>query len=105
MPIDQTIVLLAIRKKRLPDEETTHDKENVNPMGKRNLGEKIKEGILKIMLSMPMCHAKDGESPQQVQTEDALAVHIDAQETLHLFDCFGNKDFAFCMNYKQISTR
>ncbi len=52
-------------------------------MWQRNLSQEIESRVLKIMLSMPMNHAKNGKSPQQVQTEDTIAVNIDVKKTTH----------------------
>ena len=63
-------------------------------MRERDPRNEIECGVLQIMFSVTLHYAKDGESPQQVQAEDTLAVYLNAQEVAHLFDHFGYKRLA-----------
>ena len=74
-------------EERLADEESAHDKEDVNTMREWDVGKRIENGLVKKSSSMTSANGIDGKSPQQVQAKDTLVVDIDAKEILQFIEC------------------
>ena len=77
------VVLFEMRDERLRDEEARHDKENVDTMRHGHISKAVERRVEQDLLGVALHHTKYGESPQQVQPEDTLAVNIDAPEVFH----------------------
>lgn len=84
LPTEAVFVPFEVQKERLANEITTHDEEDVDAMRHRKVGEAVEGSVVKQTLAMPLHDAKNGKSPQQVQTEDSFRVNLDAQEIPHL---------------------
>ena len=80
---DVVVVLLEVVDERLPDEESRYDKEDVDAVGHRHVGETVEGRVEKDLLGMALHYAKNGKRPQKVQSEDALSVNFDAKEAVH----------------------
>ena len=80
---DMVVVLFEMRDERLRNEEAGHDKEDVNAMRHGHISKAVERRVEQDLLGVALHHAKNGESPQQVQPEDTFAVNIDAPEVLH----------------------
>lgn len=82
---DVVVVSFEVGDERLADEETGDDEKDVDTMRHGHVGKAVERRIEQNSLGMALYHAKDGESPQQIHSKDALAVNIDAPKVLHLF--------------------
>lgn len=57
---------------RQANKESTQYKEQVNTMGQREIGQPVELGAIYQELAMPVDHTENGESPQQVESENTL---------------------------------
>ena len=82
---DVVVVVLEMGDERLPDEESCDDEEDVDAMGHGHVGETVEGRVEQDSLGVALHHAKNGESPQEVQSKDSFPINIDAPKVLHGF--------------------
>jgi len=84
---DAVVVPFEVVDEGLADKKARDDKEDVDTMWHGHIGETVHGGVEEDALSVTLYDTEDGESPQKVQSEDAIAVDIDAPKTFHLSVC------------------
>ena len=57
---------------RQANKESTQYKEQVHPMRQRHIGQPVELGAIYQVLAMPVDHTENGESPQQIESENTL---------------------------------
>ena len=78
------VVPFEVVDERLADKEAADDEEDVNAVRHGHVGETVEGRVEKNPLGVTLHYAEDGESPQEIQAEDALTVYLDAEKVPHL---------------------
>ena len=82
---DMVVVFFKVAEERLSNEKTCYDKENVDAMRHGHVSESVKGCVEQDSLGVTLHHAKNGKSPQKVQSKDSFPINIDVPKIPHWF--------------------